>query len=213
VPTIEALEDFTNGMSGGGAPFNSVGGTPVADTSVRHAFDPASLLIEATSASEYVEHLVSAPTRGWNGFWFRMDAADEPSVDVTVCVFNPAAGNQGYLAYTPGSNSLYWYTPGSGTPSAVISLDAWHWVEMIFDVSGTTRTVDVRIDGVTGTQASVGGASASTVTSISLGDTGATTKKYRCSYWNRGSASSTSDWSGELSAAGSSIVFAHRVGW
>jgi hypothetical protein len=52
---------------------------------------------------------------------------------------------------------------GSAVSSSAISTGAWHWVELYFDISGATRTVDLWVDDVFVGQAT--GSGATTITS------------------------------------------------
>lgn len=214
MPTIEGVEDFTNGMSGGGAPFLAVGGSPQSVSSPRHADDPASLQISSIGpANEYVQHSVATPDIGWMGFWFRMQTADEPVDDQVIALMIAGSGTNGRLAYAPASNAIYWYMPTSGFASLGITLDAWHWVEAILDCSTSTRRLRVNVDGTAGTEVTLASEPVTTVGSVMLGYDSSLDVTAYYSYWNRGEAVDTSDWSGELSAPPSSILFPHRAGW
>ena len=53
MPTVQGIDNFNHGdfTVPGGASYNEIVGTPAKDTTIRHGSDPASLLIDQTSAN------------------------------------------------------------------------------------------------------------------------------------------------------------------
>lgn len=199
MPTIQGTDNFyhNNFTVPGGGPYQAVEGSPVRDTTVVHQPEGASLLIEATAALENVQYAISgSPTFGWHGFWFRQNAAEEIG-NVLIAKMFPAAGGAAELGYLSATNELYHHITGSGTfPDITITLDAWVWVEQIFDVSGATRSLRTRVGGVD-LAAEDFAVAASTVSHTGIGNMAADSTLCRFSNAHWGTAASLTDWLGE----------------
>lgn len=197
MPTIQGTDTFFHNdfTVPGGGPYAAVVGTPTRDLAIVHPGDPASLLIDATAAAEYVEYDISgAPTIGWHGFWWRMDT--EPASDQDVARLIVSGGAAGRIAYSPGENALYHYITGASFPSIAYTLSTWVWIEQILDVASGTRSLRTQVGGVdlTGVDEAF---AAATVTDSRLGITAAGTVEERYSHSMWGTASSLTDWNGE----------------
>lgn len=130
-------------------PYPAVVGTPAKDMAIYRWPDPASLLIQASSGSESLDYTMpSGTTIAWHGFWWRMEAADEPTNDVDVARFTCATGAGGRLSFAPASNSLYHFITGASFPSTTYTFGTWIWIEQILDVSSGTRRLRTRVGGV-----------------------------------------------------------------
>lgn len=220
MPSVQGTDTFAVGdfTVPGSGPYRAVEGTPVKDTTVVRPGDPASMLIEATTSIENVQYDFSgSPTLAWHGFYFRQDAADEVG-NFLVSKFFPAAGGEGELGYLSATNELYQHIGGSATfPVITITLDAWVWVEQIFDVSEATRRLRTRVGGVD-LAAEDHAVAASTVSHHGIGNMSADSVKCRFSRSMWGTATSLTDWLGEpvLSSAADNPPFARAgrgAGW
>lgn len=194
----------------GGGPYNNVVGTPTQGTANPQSLDAQYLLCNNAAADEYVEYAMS-PTvsRGWNAYYFRVNTGEEPAGNATIQqIWTTGYGQAAKVYYLPGSNELSITVADVGFSNLAITLDAWHWCEFIFDVSGTTHSIYGRVDGVDFTpQSDGGGGSAAAVQFIELGARFSNWTAARFSHYLRGTASSTSDWLGDPA----SVVVTQRV--
>lgn len=189
MPNILGRDTFAHGdfTVPGGANYSVISGTPAKDTSILHAPDPASLLISTTAAAENVENLIpGTPTIGCQGYWFRLNAADEPGSDFNVAQISTTDGAGGRIDFQVSTNKFFAYVAGgSEFPTSVAyTFDTWIWIAQILDVSSGTRTHYTWINGEFLTPANRTIA-ASTCSNVILGPTGAntTTCRYSDHYW------------------------------
>lgn len=203
MPTIIGTDLFNhnNFTVPGGGPYSEVNGSPATDLTIVRPGDPASLLLaNAVNTAESLGYTNFAPAaRAWNGVFCRLNSADATASSFWFFVqmyCSPEAGAAAKWGYSTFANQLY--TDVNGVNNfAAFSLDTWHWVETIFDVSGTTHTMYVRIDGVDMTPTSESGSSASHVNSLYLGAFQLVALPgIRLSHHMWGTAASTSDWLG-----------------
>jgi hypothetical protein len=200
MPTVQGTDlfyhnDFT--VPGGG-PYSAISGTPARDTTVLRPGDPASLLIETTAATERVQYTLSpTPNLGWCAFGFRQNTGEEPSGNTTLLQFwTNGFGVPTKLYWVPGSNDFSLTVNDNNYQTKTVSLDAWHWMEIIYEANSTTHTAYARLDGVDFTPATLAGQSSTQVQYLELGSF-ANTNKVRYSHVMWGSAASTTDWLGE----------------
>jgi len=85
---------------------------------------------------------------------------------------------------------------GNSANGSVVA-DTWYWIEMIVDVSGTTWTLDWRLDGADQPASTLAGQSATTITDRFLGNSNGITFSFSYSTAVSGTSSSLTDWPGE----------------
>lgn len=203
MPTVQGTDNFNHGnfTVPGGGPYTAIFGTPTKDTTVVHGTDPASLLISTTTAAEAVEYAITGtPTRGWMGFWWRVESGAEPASDVTIANFDVTAGARAKASYQPSQDRFYWFWDGGSAQSLAASTytpGSWIWLEFIAEVNTSTRTLNARLGGTTGTPATVTTTS-TTITGATLGQDSSTptvVMRYSNAQW--GTATGATDWLGE----------------
>lgn len=199
MPSVVGVDHFRRDTFQVGSPYQAVNGTPARELSIVRPGDPASLVLAAAAATEYLQYpnVPGAPTRLWHAFAWRIDS--NPAGDVGVAYLYPAAGAVGRLSYTPGSGALYHFVGGSGTQSIAYTLGTWAWVEQILNVSVDPRILNTRVNGVDLTDVSVAGA-ASTGLSTEIGFESAATVTMYYSHYLWGFAANDTDWLGESAA-------------
>lgn len=203
MPVIQGFDNFNHGdfTVPGGANYDEILGTPTKDTSIVHSSDPASLLINPSAASEWVRHTVAdSPTLPWQGFWFRIETADEPASNVPVAQISAADGAGFRLEFQPSMDRFFTEILGGANfpTSGTYTFDTWVWVEMILDTSGETRSGYARMSGSDFTsQPATRAISASTGTAAGIGAPVSATYIARYSNHHWGVANSISDWMGE----------------
>lgn len=199
MPTVQGTDLFSHNdfTVPGGGPYSIVTGTPVADASILRPGDPASLLIENVG-SEWVEWTLNpTPDLGWCGFGFRQNTGDEPAGNTIIVQFwTNGYGQATKLYWIPGSNDLSLTVGDVSFQTKPCSLDAWHWIEVIYQANSTTHGAYARLDGSDFTPDSLGGQSSTQVQYLEIGSF-FTTHKVRYSHVMWGSAASVSDWLGE----------------
>lgn len=197
MPTVVGIDTFQSGTFTV-PPYKTVTGTPVRDTLVIRGGDPASMKIAATGAALNVDYpnIAGSATLGWHGFAWRLDANTAASFDVAT--FKAAAGNSAKLTWGFVAQALVHYV-GGGTPqSGAYTYGTFAWIEQIFDVSGATRAIYTRVNGVDMTVGTEAGA-ASTILNSNLGsDAQTNTSWYSLYLW--GTATGITDWLGESAA-------------
>jgi hypothetical protein len=200
MPTIQGTDHFDHAVDAG---FYTDGffGTPTRVSSPLYASEADSLQIVSDGGNVGCRHnITGTPTRGWAGFAFRADTL-AGGTPVFIASFGTAEGVVPALVL--GSVGVYATIGGDDGTEAAISTDTWYWIECIADVSGATREMLWRINGVDqDTPTSAG--SATTISwhqQISFAGDGAGVTTWR-GYWQYGSAANDTDWQGEPSALG-----------
>ena len=198
MPTVQGTDDFDHAIDAG---FYTDGffGSPEAVGTPLYASQPATLRIETAGGAEGVRHNLSgAPTLAWAAFPFRTPALAATSF--SVANFGTPVGSIGQIIC--GSTGLALANSSNNGPEVAISEDVFHWVEMIFDVSGVNHQIYGRIDGVDMTSPTAHAAGASTDVEfhqlLNFGDTG---EIGLYGWWQWGVAASITDWLGEPAAA------------
>lgn len=199
MPTVSGTDLFSHGdftVPGGGPYHGMVGSLPTDD----HSQVPyGEIAVAKWTLTGYLRYAHgSPPSRGWAGFFFRMNTGEEPAGNQTILQYWTLGFGQASKIYWIPATNEFAFTVGDITYNNVaIALDTYHWIELIFDASGTTHTLYYRIDG--GTAASVsdsGGGAGTTVQYLELGSLFADfTSRFGHVMW--GSAASTSDWLGQ----------------
>lgn len=201
MPTVQGNDNFSHGnfTVPGGAAYTAVDDTPTKDTTILHAPDPASLLITAVASAVSVSNAISGlPTLPWHGYWYRVNAADEPVGDFQVQRLLASDAADGRLDFQVSTNRFFQYISGGAEfpTSDVYTFDTWVWIEHILDTSGGTRTQFTRIAGADLTPTNrVVAAATGTGTTLGQASVGTITARYSNHFW--GVAASTSDWLGE----------------
>lgn len=217
MPTVQGSDNFDHAIDAGyytDGFFSPGAGNPEAVISPLYRSQAKSLHITTGAGNSGVRHNVSgSPTRGWAGFAFQCSSLLPEGQEVTVAGFSSAATDAGRISL--GSTGLYLNNSGGSAVEFAISSGTWYWVEMIFDVSGTSHNVYGRIGGVDMTAPTAFSAgSASTVDFhqlLSLADDSGTVSDYY-SLWEWGQATSNADWLGEPGAV-VAVSFMSGVGW
>lgn len=199
MPTVVIYDNFAHGNFAvpGGGPYSAVSGAaPTADATVVPSGEPASAKWTAAGNLEY--QLGSPPSRGWVGFYFRINTGEEPAADALMFQLWTNGFGQALKAYWNIAANYLQFTVADVTYQATPALiDGWHWLECIYDVSGATHTGYVRVDGSDITSFSdAGGGSGTTVQYAQIGPFFANCT-VRIAHMLVGSAASTSDWLGQ----------------
>lgn len=201
MPTITGTDTFAHNdfTVPGGGPYSYVTGTPAQGTANPQELDAQYLLCSDVSVAEYVEYQnLTPPSLGWSAFYFRVNTGEEPADNTIVSqIWTVGFAQAVKLYYIPAANELSITVADVDYSNASITLDAWHWVEMIFDPRAATHSVYWQVDEVDQTsQSDSGGGAADTVQFIDIGAwrPGWTA---RFSHFLCGVASSTSDWLGD----------------
>lgn len=199
MPTVQGTDPFEHG-SVAAPPFSLVFGAPTIVTSPTYPHGGVKTLSVVTTGGNIgVRYNISAtPDRGWQGIAFRITS---DWVEAQFATIGAVAGNTPRLALN-ASRQIYGFFTGGGTssvPSTALDLDEWHWLEMIFNVTGTTRNCYWRLNGVDQDPFDKSGESASTASyaqflSFSGDPVGGT---LLMGLWKWGSAAADDDWLGE----------------
>jgi hypothetical protein len=193
MPTLLGEDLFEHGYFAvpGGGGYDEVDLKPLI-SGVRHAQDPCSMLC---TTGVGVDWPFSGTAIGWAAIRFRMNTADE-SDHTLFGVYDTGWSfpNNAWVDYAISSHTLGLSIGGGTRQSTAMTLDAWHWIELIFDVSGTTWTCYWQVDGVDKTPATQGSHSASTVAHVFAQANGSGAMRFARAM--RGSAASSTDWFG-----------------
>jgi len=118
-------------------------------------------IVETATPSRLISaDLPASQQRHWS-FFFRIPAA--PSVISDLYAASVAGGGTNCLLLGVNTNStLRLSIAGSGLQASSFGVcdNAWHRLDMYLNSSGTTHTIDWKVDGVTQTQVSVAGQAA-----------------------------------------------------
>lgn len=202
MPTITGTDDFDHGnfaVPGGGS-YIEVNGTPTKDTTIVKPGTLCSLLLNPAGTTENLGKNIPSPgNMGWMGIWWRQNTGEEPGTanQDMIKLWTSGFAGAGALKYNAADDTLKWLVTGGAQTNAFVgvTLDAWHWIEIIFDVSTTTYGIYGQIDGVDMTPGA-GTAAATTVVPHYLGTGGSVTWTQRFADWMYGKATSVTDWLG-----------------
>lgn len=201
MPTIQREDTFSHAdftVPGGGF-YGYVEGTPTYSTSNPPPHDAGEMVCAAAGAAVRVASLYSSdPQRAWRGFWLRINTATEPNLTTTIgTLWDASFAVNAKLFWDPTANGLIHAVEAGAGQTIAVSLDAWHWVEQIFDATTTTGTSLLRVDGVQATNATDPIAAATAMHFDELGPAGNTgTVQIGHHYW--GSAANNNDWLGVI---------------
>lgn len=219
MPTVQGTDTFAGGdfTVPGSGPYSAIFGTPTKDTTILQPGTPASLLIDTSATPEAVEHAISGlPTMAWMGFWWRVEAGAEPAADTTLASFDVTAGARAKLTYQSSEDRFYHFWDGGSAQanaSGTYEPGEWVWIEIIADVSTSTRTMYSRYGGVDiATPATVVTTSTTFTNQTNGPDEGTPTVVMRYSYAQWGTAASSTDWQGEPVTSSPSDNPPHRRG-
>lgn len=184
-------------------------GSPTFTTATRRGSDPASLSIPASTVANNVQYDLNSLNSftSWQGFAFMVTTLPTASQLLDLASIDVASGAVTAFLRISGSGTSFTITPRlstSGTASSTLTTNTWYWLEMIFDTSGTTFSLNYRVGPIGGTITDQTGMTLAAQTSsraqhFVLGNTSGTTTGYAALYssWGMGTATSTTDWVGE----------------
>lgn len=157
------------GASGGVLHWNTVNGTVTADTGTFHAPGIRSYkFTTAAGASIYVAKNLASPTILVGRCYVNFSSL--PSATCRIVEGVPAAGNDPEIEFDAATSKLFAAVAGTRTGSTGFSVTTgtWYRLDFRFDVSGTTRTSQLSVNGTdAGTAGSA--ATASTLNSVRIG--------------------------------------------
>lgn len=170
--------------SGGNRVFDLFNGTPTVTSSTPRT-GSFCLELNPSAATENAGWSTSTFGASQNrvvlGFAIRFPTS-LPSGDCIVAVLDLAATASGTLQFRNSDDKLVASADGvlaNGQAGPTVVADTWYYVELAFDVSGTTHTLDWWVDGTAQTQSSLGGSSADTLSNVILGGAGSNTMTCR----------------------------------
>lgn len=195
-PTVQATDDFDHAIDSSYYT-DAFFGSPVAVTTPQYQAQPKSLEVTTTVDPEGMgEDLTGPPAIGWMGFAFRTSLIDSSLIHVANFW---ASGFSETAALWMSSSGLYADVGGGSSSPVAISVDTWHWVELIYDCSTGTHSLNLRVDDGTAV-AGTSTAAATTVFRAQLNGQYTTARTLHYGIWKYGSTTSASDWLGEPSA-------------
>lgn len=213
MPTIQAIDTFDHTIDAG---YYSDGffGTPTGVSSPLYQTRQRTLQIDSAGANEGVRYnFTGSPTRGWVGVPLQVPGSPTGG-GLLFFEIHTAGGERAQIRFS-GAGNIYAHLGADDSTSVALTAGSFHWVELIFDVSGTTHTAYWRLDGSDQDTVASNPGSASTCDYVQLlsETTDGTLTWYAGGYWVYGSASSITDWLGEPSAPVGGVSFMSGVGW
>lgn len=189
-----AHNDFT--IPGGGF-YTYSDGTPTIDTSDVYPGDPARLVINPGTEVESIGSGYSPePVIGFRAVRFRIDSLPTVSLIVMAQMWTPGFANAGKIFLQTDGALLCMVNTGTGgsftTP--VLSTGRWYLLQTTFDVSTTTNSFRIRLDGTDYGPATQTGLTASTVAHADVGSRGSSAVGLSFSRHMWGTAGSPTDW-------------------
>lgn len=197
MPTVQGTDlfkPFTQAVPGTG-PYAYVGGGPfVVTNNPLHEGDPATV----SSGGHLGYEITGSPTLGWRGFfWYIKSTAEPGGNSIFGQMWSAGFVSAAKLYWIPASNRVEHTVNDFGFSGVASTMDAWHWVEQIFDVGGTTHSIYTRLDGVDFTPESQSGLSATVMQYSEIGQS--SEPHYAHAMW--GTAASVTDWLGQPNTA------------
>lgn len=203
MPVIQGTDDWSDAISA--PPYAAVFGTPTKVTTLELLYQdtPRSLEIDSPGNEGARRSITGSPSRGWMGIPFRIPANPSGGALTVAAMHSVTSNIQARLAVSTAGVIHTFIGAGSSANGPTLTLGAFYWVELQYDVSAATHRLLWWVNGAPQTAATVEATESDSVDYgqlVSLSG-GGTVTWHAGGKWKWGSAGSDDDVLGEPSLA------------